>query len=91
VTDAIVEAVVRLDDPTLPLAEVARRVAADAERQGLTRPSYERLRQVIKEQRMLRASLGPSAWQLYLDSGMWVTQRFVDELKKPRDERHRLR
>ena len=91
ITDAIVDAIVRLDDPRLPLAEIARRVAAEAERRGLTRPSYEALRRAIKEQRELRARLGPSLWQLYLENGMVVTQRFVDEAAKSRVDRRHLR
>jgi hypothetical protein len=88
VDDRLRRAIVRLDDPKQPLAETARRVARHAEEHGLTRPSYERLRQLIKEHRALRASLGPSAVELFLVDGMaGITPGLIDEIKKPRDER----
>jgi hypothetical protein len=90
ITRPILQAIVRLDDPTQPYAEIARRVAADAEALGLTRPSYERLRQLIKEHRAAR-DLGPSALELWLTNGFMVTRAFIDEVAKPRDERRRWR
>jgi hypothetical protein len=56
----LLDAVDRLDDRREPLAEIARPVAAEAERLGLTRPSYERLRQLIHQSRAIRARRGPS-------------------------------
>jgi hypothetical protein len=88
VNDRLLDAIVRLDDPKQPIAEIARRVARHAEQHGLTRPSYERLRQLIKEHRALRAGLGPSALELFLTDGMaGITPGLLDEIKKPRDER----
>jgi hypothetical protein len=54
----LLEALARLDDRTLPIAEVNRRVGAEAERLGLRRPSYQRVRTLVHELR--RASRGPS-------------------------------
>lgn len=92
VTDELVLAIARLDDPRVPRAETARQVAAYAEERGLTRPSYEALRQLIKLHREMRTNLGPSALELFLKASMtgW-TRSIKDELLKPRDERRLLR
>ena len=92
ITDELIEAIVRLDDPRLPRAETARRVAAYAEERGLTRPSYEALRRLIKLHRDMRATLGPSALELLLKASFsGFTRGISDELLKPRDERRPLR
>lgn len=44
-----------LDDPTVPIAETWRRVAAAAERHGLLRPSYVHLRRLLHRDREVRA------------------------------------
>jgi hypothetical protein len=54
----------RLDDGRLPIAEVARRLGAEAESRGRPRPSYERIRQLVRELRLDRRDAGPS--QLHL-------------------------
>ncbi|HSP71790.1 MAG TPA: hypothetical protein VLN26_05425 [Gaiellaceae bacterium] len=46
-TPRLVRALARLDDGSLPIAELARRVARLAEASGQTRPSYERIRQLV--------------------------------------------
>jgi Ser/Thr protein kinase RdoA (MazF antagonist) len=86
ITEEIVKAIARLDDPRQPRAETARRVAAYAEERGLTRPSYEALRPLIKLYRHLQAR--PSALELFLDASLvgW-TRGIGDELLKPRAER----
>ncbi len=58
-------AIERLDDDTVPIAEVYRRVAALASHLGFTRPSYEQIRVLVHEHR--RRGLAPSAGQLLLD------------------------
>ena len=93
ITEELVDAIVRLDDPRESRAETARRVAAYAEQRGLTRPSYEALRPLITLHRELRArDLGPSALELLLDAAAvgW-TRGIADELLKPRDERRTRR
>lgn len=55
----------RLDDRTVPIAETYRRVAAEAERHGYTRPSYQRIRVLVHEAR--RARRGPSTTSVLLD------------------------
>jgi hypothetical protein len=57
--------IVAHDDALHPIAETYRRVAADAERLGYTRPSYERIRMLVHEAR--RARLGPSTADVLID------------------------
>jgi hypothetical protein len=59
---AVVE---RLDDDSLPIAEVYRRVAALASQLGYCRPSYEQIRVLVHEHR--RQGLAPTAGQVLLD------------------------
>jgi len=53
-TPQLVRALARLDDGSLSIAELARRVARLAESKGLTRPSYERIRQLVHLLRQAR-------------------------------------
>jgi hypothetical protein len=55
----LIEAIVRFDDRSRPIAETYRRVGAEAERLGLTRPSYQRIRELVHEARSIRRA--PSA------------------------------
>jgi hypothetical protein len=50
----LIDAIVRLDDRMVPIAEVNRRVGNEAERLGLRRPSYERVRVLVHELRRVR-------------------------------------
>jgi hypothetical protein len=54
ISPRLVEAIVRLDDARLPIAEVNRRVGEEAERLGLRRPSYQRVRELVHQSRSLR-------------------------------------
>ena len=65
ISPRIVEAIVRLDDRSVPIAEVCRRVGAEAERMGLTRPSYQRVRVLVHESRRIRR--GPSTASVLVD------------------------
>lgn len=56
----LLEAIVRFDDETRPIAEAYRRVGEEADRLGLTRPSYQRVRQLVHESRRMRRQRGPS-------------------------------
>ena len=51
----LLSALARFDDGKLPLAELRRLVGAEAERLGLPRPSYERVRVLAHELRARRA------------------------------------
>lgn len=55
----LVEAIVRFDDRSRPIAETYRQVGTEAERLGLTRPSYQRIRELVHEARSIRR--GPTA------------------------------
>ncbi len=61
----LLAAVERLDDDSLPIAEVYRRVAALASHLGYSRPSYEQIRVLVHEHR--RRGLAPTAGQVLLD------------------------
>lgn len=47
----LIEALLRLDDPGRPIAETHRLLGAEADRLGITRPSYERVRELVHELR----------------------------------------
>jgi hypothetical protein len=86
VTHELLDLVARLDDPAEPLAEIARRVGAETERRGLTRPSYETVRRLVHDLRRLRAR--PSTAEVFfLDSIAGLTPGWLEELQKPRAER----
>ena len=50
----LIDAIVRLDDRMVPIAEVNRRVGQEAERIGLRRPSYQRVRVLVHQLRRVR-------------------------------------
>jgi hypothetical protein len=52
----LLEALVKLDDRAVPIAEVNRRVGAEAERLGFRRPSYQRIRVLVHQSRRARRS-----------------------------------
>jgi hypothetical protein len=43
-----------IDDRTLPIAEVNRRLGAEATRLGLPRPSYQRVRELVHKLRWMK-------------------------------------
>jgi len=53
----LVRAIHRLDDESVPIAEVWRRVGAWAERRGMPRPGYDNVRRIILAERDRRAEL----------------------------------
>jgi len=57
IDERLIAALVRLDDPTLPIAETNRRLGMVAEGLGLIRPSYQQVRVIVHE---LRAQQRPS-------------------------------
>jgi hypothetical protein len=65
ISPRLLEAIVRFDDRTLPIAETSRRVGCEAERLGLPRPSYERVRELVHEMRRVRR--GPSTASVLVD------------------------
>jgi len=67
IPDRLYKRLVKLDDESIPIAETYRRVAAEAERLGLTRPSYERIRVLVHQSRRWRRSRGPSTASVLVD------------------------
>ncbi len=63
----LLEAIVRLDDPSVPIAEVSRRVGAAAAKLGVMRPSYERVRVLVHALRAARRPRRPSTAAVLLD------------------------
>jgi hypothetical protein len=83
----LLDAIDRIDDRREPLAEIARRVAAEADRLGLTRPSYERLRQLIHASRAIRARRGPNAVEMVLDFAAEPTRGTLERIWDQRADR----
>jgi hypothetical protein len=67
ISPRLLEALVRLDDKRVPIAEVNRRVGAAAERLGLPRPSYQRVRELVHAARRLRR-YQPSTLSVVVDA-----------------------
>lgn len=62
----LLDEVDRLAGESVPIAEINRRVGAKAQRLGVTRPSYERVRQLVHEARELHRGY-VSALQIHLE------------------------
>jgi hypothetical protein len=60
ISGRLIEAIVRFDDTRRPIAETHRRVGAEAEHLGLTRPSYQRIRELVHQVRNMRPRLSVS-------------------------------
>ncbi|MGE5272551.1 MAG: hypothetical protein ACM3QU_02100 [Verrucomicrobiota bacterium] len=60
ISGRLIEAIVRFDDRDRPIADTYRRVGAEAERLGLTRPSYQRIRELVHQVRNVRPRLSVS-------------------------------
>jgi hypothetical protein len=54
ISPQLLEALVRLDDRSVPIAEVNRRLGNEAEALALTRPSYQRIRVLVHASRRIR-------------------------------------
>ncbi len=65
IPDRLAKTLVRLDDRNVPIAETCRRLGAEADRLGLTRPSYERVRELVHLERSIRR--GPSTTSVLVD------------------------
>jgi AraC-like DNA-binding protein len=72
----VLEAVFKRDDPRRPIAETYRQVAADAERLGYTRPSYEQIRAFVH--RVRRINKQPTTTDILVDIAL--IRRHADEL-----------
>lgn len=69
ISPQLLEALGRLDDPRVPIAETCRRLGTEAERLKLPRPSYERVRVLVHTLRAAHRQLrrGPSTASVLLD------------------------
>jgi hypothetical protein len=56
-----------LDDASIPIAEVNRRLGAAAEAMGMMRPSYARVRVLVHEQREEQMRRGPSTGRILVE------------------------
>lgn len=70
ISPELLEAIVRFDKRTVPIAETCREVGREAERLGLPRPSYERIRELVHEARRIRR--GPSTASVLVDVALRV-------------------
>jgi hypothetical protein len=75
----LLEAIVHLDDGRAPIAEIIRLVGTEADRLAITRPSYERIRQLIHESRRLRRRRGPTIAQVFSEAA--IGTRSLDSAK----------
>ena len=60
ISEKLIEAIVRLDDRERPIAETHRGIGVEADRLGLTRPSYQRIRELVHQIRNMRPRLSVS-------------------------------
>jgi hypothetical protein len=90
IDERLVAAIEHLDDGVMSIAEVCRRVGSEAESAGLTRPSYEGIRELVHLSRAMRQRpSGPSALQLVWEGGggMRGYSNTMDQLRLPREDR----
>ena len=65
ISPRLLRALDRLDNPRLAIAEINRRLGVEAERLGLPRPSYQRVRELLHRLRNLRRQ--PSTGRVLLE------------------------
>jgi len=91
IAQPLLEALPRLDDGKRPIAEVCRLVGAEADRRGLTRPSYEQIRVLVHLLRAIdrRRTGGPSVAQMMWEVGAGARSgpSLTDNMARPREER----
>lgn len=78
----LLDEVDRLAGQRMPIAEINRRVGAKAQRLGATRPSYERVRQLVHEARELQRDY-ISALPIFFDFVAYQNPaRTIEQLSK---------
>jgi hypothetical protein len=91
IAQPLLEAIPRLDDGTRPIAEVCRLLGAEAAARGLTRPSYERVRELVHLLRAIdpRRNRGPSVARMFWEvgTGARAGTSLTDNIYRPRHER----
>jgi hypothetical protein len=88
-TPRLVAELDRIDDGRLPIAEVNRRLGRAADRLGLPRPSYERVRVLVHELRATQRR--PSTLELVVGISMRTRppDALVVQISRRADLRHR--
>jgi hypothetical protein len=76
ISHRLLEELARLDDRKVPIAETNRRLGAEAARLGLSKPSYERVRELVHHHR--RITRGPSTLRVLTEVALRA--RAPDEL-----------
>jgi hypothetical protein len=76
ISHRLLEALARLDDRSVPIAETNRRLGDEAARLGLPRPSYQRVRELVHQHR--RITRGPSTLRVLTEVALRA--RAPDEL-----------
>ena len=82
ISGRLIEAIVRFDDQSRPIAETYRRVGAEAEHLGLTRPSYQRIRELIHQVRNMRPRLSVSDLVRIVCTPLRGTDDAIDRLRE---------
>jgi len=82
ISGRLIEAIVRLDDRSRPIAETYRCVGAEAERLGLTRPSYQRIRELVHQVRNMRPRLSVSDLVRIVCTPLKGTDDAIDRLSE---------
>jgi hypothetical protein len=78
-----VAAIVRLDDPSLPIAETNRRLGLVADGLGLIRPSYQQVRVIVHQVRSQKRSSRLGETLLEISYGMRTQGQILRVLTGP--------
>jgi hypothetical protein len=84
ISPQLLDILVDVHDDRLPIAEIARRVGIEAELRGETRPSYERVRQLVRDVRLEQPKSGPGRLQLTVEvtAGLRSRNSFQNEFDR---------
>jgi hypothetical protein len=76
----LLRALIRLDDRSVPIAETYRRLGEEADRLGVTRPSYERIRELVHRFRLIRYEAGVvrARWKMAVRARVRGLELFFD-------------
>jgi hypothetical protein len=70
ISHRLLEALAQLDDASVSIAETNRRLGEEAVRLGLTRPSYQRVRELVHQHRSINR--GPSTARVLTEIALRV-------------------
>jgi hypothetical protein len=87
VTPELHDLILALDDPLIPIAEICRLVGKRADELGIARPSYERIRVLIRRAR--ERGPAPTATSVLVDIAMRSRppEAFLDQISGVRPRR----